>query len=246
MLVISATPSATNFKVPTGQQAKFALLNLKVEETDTSLSQRFISASLNWGNGLPTVYLGSQTPATAPVAVVSPINITSLTTSYYPGTYLVVITARNYREPVYDQVQKVIEVQVDAELSDTPALGKLVGPILPRDVGYPNAEQWNFNTGENTLVLESNLRNILLTARGERLMFPDFGTNLRAILFEPETPAVETMVRDEVVKAVAKYEPRVELDRIQVKRAPKQVELNISFISKLNSQPFQVSVKYER
>jgi phage baseplate assembly protein W len=117
---------------------------------------------------------------------------------------------------------------------------------LPRDVGYPNAEQWNFNTGENTLVLESNLRNILLTARGERLMFPDFGTNLRAILFEPETPAVETMVRDEVVKAVAKYEPRVELDRIQVKRAPKQVELNISFISKLNSQPFQVSVKYER
>lgn len=238
---------------------KFSLSNLEVTETDyLGLSTRYVSAELNWGDGSPLVYLGASGPSVTPAIVASPpvpplppqpaISIPVMVRSFTAGTYIIVISARNYREPVYDQLQKVITLNVVGELTSEGALGTIVGPILPRDSGYPNASQWNFQVEEDLLVLESSIRNILLTAKGERVMNPDFGTNLHTSVFEPDTGAVEALVREDILRAVATYEPRVALDAIQITRAPnlRKAEIKVTFVSKLSSQPFQISMKYDR
>jgi phage baseplate assembly protein W len=259
MLTIAVTTSSLNLRVDRGGAVKFTLENLKVTETDyLGLAQRFVSAELNWGDGSPIVYLGANAPSATPIVVASPpvpplppqpaINIPVMVRSFSAGTYIIVISARNYREPVFDQTQKVITVNVVGETEPASDLGTIVGPILPRDSGYPNAAQWNFQVEEDILVLESSIRGILLTAKGERVMNPDFGTNLHTVVFEPDTGAVEALVREDILRAVATYEPRVALDSIQITRAPnlRQAEIRVTFISKLSSQPFQISMKYDR
>ncbi len=248
MLTINATPSSLNLRAERGGAVKFTLSSVVVNESDTNLSQRLVSATLNWGDGSPLIYLGSSGPVQFPVAVPSPINIPILVTSFKPGLYVVVISARNYREPVYDQAQKVITVNVIGETVPKDELGKTIGPILPRDSGYPNAQQWNFDVKEDLLVLESSVKSILLTAKGDRVMSPSFGTNLHNMVFEPDAGAVEALVREDILRAISEFEPRVALDTIVIERAPneRQVTVKVTFVSKLSSQAFQVSMKYDR
>jgi len=53
--------------------------------------------------------------------------------------------------------------------------------------------------------------NLLLTDRGERLMQPAIGGNLRAMLFENITPGVLVMIEDQVRTTIDLYEPRAEI-----------------------------------
>jgi hypothetical protein len=57
---------------------------------------------------------------------------------------------------------------------------KFVGVTLP----FNNPKGIFFQSRTNVKQLFSNVRNLLLTTRGERYMIPDFGTNLKNILFE--------------------------------------------------------------
>ena len=53
-------------------------------------------------------------------------------------------------------------------------------PVSPGDGGF-------FSKSMDKAVVAQNLKQLLLTSKGERLMYPSFGTNLRAALFEPIT-----------------------------------------------------------
>lgn len=56
---------------------------------------------------------------------------------------------------------------------------------------------------------------ILGTAPGERVMRPDFGTGIHALVFEPITTSLLERVRLNVTEALIKWEPRI--DNIEVK-----------------------------
>ena len=62
--------------------------------------------------------------------------------------------------------------------------------------------------------IRQNLKNLILTAKGERVMLPDFGVGLRNFLFENFTPAVLTNISDEIRSQVASYMPFVNVRRI--------------------------------
>lgn len=55
---------------------------------------------------------------------------------------------------------------------------------------------------------------ILETAKGERLMRPDFGCGLRRLVFEPLSSTTKTLVEREVEEALIAWEPRVELREV--------------------------------
>ena len=59
-----------------------------------------------------------------------------------------------------------------------------VGLSLPFEVSNNGDFQKTKTLIEQT---RSNIKNLLLTAKGERPMHPTFGSNLRAVLFEPFT-----------------------------------------------------------
>jgi len=54
-----------------------------------------------------------------------------------------------------------------------------------------------------------NLKNLLLTSKGERVMHPRFGTRLRESLFEPNFPKLVTFVTDEINAAVKFWMPYI-------------------------------------
>jgi hypothetical protein len=68
--------------------------------------------------------------------------------------------------------------------------------------------------------LESSIRElirvILSTRPGEQLMRPDFGAGLDRMAHEPNTLATRRAVRDQVQAALARWEPRILLDRVEV------------------------------
>jgi phage baseplate assembly protein W len=64
--------------------------------------------------------------------------------------------------------------------------------------------------------IKSDLLILLLTNPGERVMLPDFGTGLRDLIFEPNDATLHTRARDLIINAIAKWEPRITVDQVEV------------------------------
>jgi phage baseplate assembly protein W len=81
--------------------------------------------------------------------------------------------------------------------------------------------------GEVTLaVYEEDIRQairlILETNPGERVMRPDFGAGLRALVFEPINTTTLSLVRYRVEQALVVWEPRIEVTEVTVTASPEQ------------------------
>nr|WP_042177852.1 GPW/gp25 family protein [Kibdelosporangium sp. MJ126-NF4]CEL12810.1 hypothetical protein [Kibdelosporangium sp. MJ126-NF4]CTQ98496.1 hypothetical protein [Kibdelosporangium sp. MJ126-NF4] len=80
--------------------------------------------------------------------------------------------------------------------------------------------------------LEQSIRLILATYPGERPMRPDFGSRLRDFLFELCTSDNAAALAVEVRRAVAKWEPRVDLTEVRVipdRAVPGLVHLDVEY-----------------
>ena len=64
------------------------------------------------------------------------------------------------------------------------------------------------------------IRVILSTEPGERVMLPSFGAGLGKLLFEPNIPATHRLVEDRVGKALARWEPRIRVERVHIAADP--------------------------
>jgi phage baseplate assembly protein W len=63
---------------------------------------------------------------------------------------------------------------------------------------------------------------ILETAKGERVMRPEFGAGLGALVFSSATPATASLAQHEVKDALVRFEPRIDLLNVEVTIDPKQ------------------------
>lgn len=70
--------------------------------------------------------------------------------------------------------------------------------------------------------IDGSLRVILATAPGERLMRPTFGCRIWDLLFEPINANTLGLMAQAVRDAVAQWEPRVELETVEVNPDPGQ------------------------
>jgi|TARA_B110000977_G_C10607364_1_gene310738 phage baseplate assembly protein W len=81
---------------------------------------------------------------------------------------------------------------------------------------------------------KTNLRNLLLTARGERVMQPEFGTGLHELLFEQMSDDFEDRLVDTITESVNYWLPYINIDEINVEltdemKDKNQVGMNIQF-----------------
>lgn len=84
----------------------------------------------------------------------------------------------------------------------------------------------------------SNLRNLLLTAKGERYMLPEFGTEIRLILFE-NISSEESFVNDikkEISSAIRTWMPFLNINQLDV-------NLNMSEDGKVLEPDHAVGIK---
>ena len=68
--------------------------------------------------------------------------------------------------------------------------------------------------------VRQQLQVILSTRPGEQLMRPGFGAGLAEFLGEPDTITTRRRIYDRVSESVGRWEPRVEVDRIEVSDLP--------------------------
>lgn len=84
-------------------------------------------------------------------------------------------------------------------------------------------------SSDSDLIKES-LRQIILTAKGERVMRPDFGTNAMAMLFENNNELLGHMLELEIRSAITKFEPRVIMQELTGERKESEIILTISYV----------------
>lgn len=96
--------------------------------------------------------------------------------------------------------------------------------------------------------VKESIKNLILTDKGERLMQPLIGGNIRAMLFENITPAVLKIIEEQIFITIEEYEPRAEIIDVEVKSAidDNKVEVTIRFYITNIAQPIQLSVFLER
>ena len=64
--------------------------------------------------------------------------------------------------------------------------------------------------------IKQSLRTLLSTARGERIMRPEFGNRLGAYMFENIGETTASLVKNEIISTIEQFEPRIELDEVKV------------------------------
>ena len=72
--------------------------------------------------------------------------------------------------------------------------------------------------------VRQSIRLILQTAKGERVMRPDFGARLSDLTFEPVTQATITLAEHYVKEALTRFEPRIVVLKVEITVNPQQAD----------------------
>ena len=77
-------------------------------------------------------------------------------------------------------------------------------------------EGWIASTKTTIEAIKNNIRNLLNTHQGERLMQPTLGLNLRNYLFEPFTDDLSLQIQNEISETVGFWLPFVEIRELKI------------------------------
>lgn len=78
--------------------------------------------------------------------------------------------------------------------------------------------------------IRSNLINLLLTKKGERLMQPSFGCDIHQYVFSNITSNTEANVRGAIEEAVQTWMPFVKIEQVKVQTDPDYNKILVSVI----------------
>lgn len=90
------------------------------------------------------------------------------------------------------------------------------GISFPPRVGPDGRVAWS----EGELNVRESIQIILMTELRERLRLPDFGGGLNLFLFEPNTVTTRHLIKDRITKSLAQWEPRLQIEAVDVIPAP--------------------------
>ena len=102
-------------------------------------------------------------------------------------------------------------------------------------VGLPlthNKSGFFYRTKTSLEQAKSNIKNLLLTKKGERLGNPEFGSDLFKVVFEQEGDDIESKVEEAIRSAMSRFLPFILVDEIETQ------------FSSLNKNALNVSIKF--
>ncbi len=88
------------------------------------------------------------------------------------------------------------------------------------------------------------LKNIIFMDKGEKLFQPTFGGNIRAMLFELNTPVTLKLIQEQIKTTINNYEPRVELIDVEVYSLIDNNNVVIKIIYALRNREEQLQVEF--
>ena len=102
-------------------------------------------------------------------------------------------------------------------------------------IGLPltyNKTGFFYKTKTSLEQAKSNIKNLLLTKKGERLGNPEFGSDLTSVIFEQEGDDIESKVEEAIRSSISRFLPFIIIDEIETAfsdRNPNVVNVSISF-----------------
>tara|TARA_Y100000593_G_scaffold58584_1_gene108831 strand:+ start:4036 stop:4503 length:468 start_codon:yes stop_codon:yes gene_type:complete len=93
------------------------------------------------------------------------------------------------------------------------------------------------STSTTIEAVKNNIKNLLNTQQGERLMQPNFGIDLKGFLFEPITPESIAGISDNITATLGFWLPFVEITNLEITTADElesvvgdnEIKINIEF-----------------
>ena len=101
------------------------------------------------------------------------------------------------------------------------------GIAFPPRVGTDGRVAWS----EGEVNVRDSIRIILMTEQRERLRLPEFGGSLGLFLFEPNTVTTRHLIKDRIIKALARWEPRIKVESIDVEPEPNDPQAVVATIT---------------
>lgn len=89
-----------------------------------------------------------------------------------------------------------------------------IGITLPIQFGNTYFNQ-SFQTKDQ---VKSNIKNLLLTKKGERILQPEFGSGLQELLFDFNDDSLETKIEETINEALETWLPYVTVDSIDIEQ----------------------------
>lgn len=139
-----------------------------------------------------------------------------------------------------EQVEK--RFRKEKKLRDS--IKKPIGIVLPLKPKKNSNETLFEMTYDVNDQIKTNLKNLLLTSKGEVLCSPDFGTNLNQLYNATDVDDIEELAMEEIKATVKKYLPFVELSNFSSQRIEAtqdksgyyelKIEYSVAGISDLN------------
>ena len=101
-------------------------------------------------------------------------------------------------------------------------------------------------TGANAV--KGAIVSILKTNYNERMFQPEFGSDIRALLFEHMNPITEQRIKTEVAAAVARHEPRAQVISIKVEGEEEHNRYLVTILFNVTSEaePQKLEVLFDR
>ena len=121
------------------------------------------------------------------------------------------------------------------------------GITLPVKRGNTGYFEQAFSSFEQA---KSNLKNLLLTRKGERIMQPNFGSGLHELLFEQADDQLEQRLEEEITNTVNFWLPYIEISEIDVTMTDEmkdknQVDMKVVFTVGNTFEPQEITFTVE-
>lgn len=133
---------------------------------------------------------------------------------------------------------------------------QLITPLKARQSLYADFyKDMTVNPITNDLALrydedavKESIKNLVLTDRGERLFQPTLGGDIRAMLFENNTPSTLKIIQEQIKSVINSYETRANVIDVQTTSNidDNKVAVKIIFSIRNREDPITVTVFLER
>jgi phage baseplate assembly protein W len=90
---------------------------------------------------------------------------------------------------------------------------------------------------EDEKIIKNDLLQLLLTIPGERVYEPNFGVNLRSMVFSPLEESTVQVIKQEIYDKVTVYEPRVIITALDVKTNDPGNAILVILVAALKNDP---------
>tara|TARA_Y100001937_G_scaffold109383_1_gene153968 strand:- start:695 stop:1117 length:423 start_codon:yes stop_codon:yes gene_type:complete len=85
-------------------------------------------------------------------------------------------------------------------------------------------------TKKDANAIRQSVKNILLTNHYERPFKPNFGSNLRGMLFEANDPLMGHRIKESIVNALSVLEPRIGRVAVDIVQRDNSVDVRVAYV----------------